>query len=96
MTEEEFNKQYDAARSRGEFAQAVRKYVTDAQTALGALQELHERLQMLSSDYNCPKPLYFLSEDLWDLLNEADDYYRTGGIEAEELEFKDEGELPCG
>jgi hypothetical protein len=93
MSDEEFNKQYDAAQLRGEFAQAVRKYVTDAQTALGALQELHERLQTLASDYNCPKPLYFLSEDLCDLLNEADEYYKTGGIAAEEIEFKDEEEV---
>jgi hypothetical protein len=92
MTDEEFSKQYAAAQPRGEFAQAVRKYVTDAQTALGALQELHERLQTLSADINCTKPLYFLSEDLRDLLNEADEYYRTGGIAMGEIEFKDEEE----
>lgn len=89
MTDEEFDKQYEAAQPRGEFARAVKKYVVDDKTALGALQELHERLQTLSADHDCKKHLYFLSEDLCDLLNEADGYYKTAGVATEDLEFKD-------
>lgn len=93
MSEEEFDKQYEAARIRGEFAQAVKKFVTDDKTALAALQELHERTQTLTADYNCSKPLYFLSEDLCELLGEADDYYKAAGIAAEDAEFEDDDEI---
>lgn len=96
MTDEEFNKQYDAAQPRSEFAQAVKKFVVDDKTALGALQELHERLQTLSAPHTCPMHLYFLSNDVGNLLDEADDYYRKGGAVMEGVEFKDEEEARCG
>jgi len=92
MSEEDFNKQYDAAQIRGEFAQAVKKFVVNDETALAALQELHERLQALTHDYNCPKRLYYLSEDVCALLNEADEYYKAKG-DVFEGDFKDDEEI---
>jgi len=93
MTDQEFDKQYEAARIRGEFAQAVKKFVVDDKTALAALQELHERTQTLSADYDCKKALFYLNEDICDLLNEASDYYKMAGIATDDLEFKDYEEI---
>lgn len=90
MDDQEFNRQYDAAQVRGEFAQAVKKFVVDDNTALAALQELHEELQTLSKPENCPRRLYYLTNDLRDLLNYAHEYYQDSGNAMEnELEFKD-------
>lgn len=93
ITDKEFNEQYRTATQRGEFAQAVKKYVVDGKTALGALQELHEQLQTLAADHDCKKPLFFLTEDICEPLNEADGYYKTAGIATEEIEFKDCDEI---
>lgn len=93
MTDEQFNNQYNAASIRGEFSRAVRKFVVDGDTALAALQELHERTQTLTANHDAKKPLYYLNEDICDLLNEADRYYKTAGIATEDLKFKDDEEI---
>jgi hypothetical protein len=93
MSDEEFNKQYDAAQIRGEFALAVSKFVVDSETALAALQELHERTQALTSDHDAKKPLYYLNEDICDLLENAYEYYQTAAIATNDLEFKDDDEI---
>jgi hypothetical protein len=90
MTDQEFNKQYDAAKIRGEFAQAVNKFVVDDLTALAALQELHERLQTFAGRHTCPQRLYYLTCDVRDLLNDADEYYKTDPLEGAEFEDDDE------
>ncbi len=90
MSEEDFNKQYDAAQIRGEFARAVNKFVVDDKTALAALQELHERYQILSAPHTCPQRLYFLSNDVRDLLNSAHEYYERDPFEDAELEDDEE------
>jgi hypothetical protein len=96
MNEEEFNRQYNAAQTRGEFAQAVKKFVVDDKTALAALQELHERYQTLSAPHTCPQRLYFLSNDVRDLLNSAHEYYESDPFEDaefEDAEFEDDEEI---
>lgn len=97
MSDEEFDKQYDAATVRGEFAQAVKKFVVDDKTALAALQELHERLQAFAGRHDCPQRLYYLTYDVRELLNDADGYYKQDPLEGAALEgdeeFQDDEEI---
>ena len=70
-----FDQQYEEAAKIEPLHRAIDTFVVDDKTALNALRELHERIQTLTADYNCPKRLYFLGEDLCTLLGDAFEYY---------------------
>lgn len=79
MNTKTFNTQYRNAQKRSAFADTINAFVVDDETALSALQSLHERLQTLAEPSSCPQWLWFLTNDLCDLLSDAAEYWKKPG-----------------
>lgn len=80
MDEIIFNQQLNAAAKVSAFASVVDAFVTDDNSALESLRALHERIRTLSDDYHCPRRLYYLAEDLCDLLADTHEHWESTSL----------------
>jgi len=76
-TDAAFDRQYGEGRQSAALKTAIDAFVVDDKTAFRALRILHERFAQLSYGEDCIMPMYYLAEDIRDMLDEEAEYYKT-------------------
>lgn len=89
MDNKTFNAQYKKAAQMGDFARTLNLFVVDDDTALAALQVLHERINQLAKPDSCQQWLWFLSNDLADLIEETTSHWKSSAPPWEGVEMRE-------